>query len=132
MKLNRRRAMMAAIGGAMAGPSALQAAGESYMPPLPQVPSYSGAKTTLDSPTSVMDELARAKRIAAGDIRDEDRNYPTEGPPQPFSALRSVSDHARIFMRGRHWERQWRERAIAAAQDTLKHYDQTGLLRHFF
>lgn len=134
MALNRRKMLGTALGAGIAGPSMTKdaiAGGmnllQTVAPPLGG--SYGEAKQA--TPHS-LDMIARAKRLAAGDIRDEDRNYPTEGNPCPFAPLKSVSDHARQFMRANRYERQWRERVIASARDALDNFDKTGVLRHFF
>ena len=137
-KLSRRGMLGAAAGGALAGPSLVrdvaQGAGQGWIGPQPAPkPCYGEAiAKAADQKAWTLEQLAKAKRIASGDIRPEDRNYPTEGPPQPFMALRSVSEEAKVFMRARRYERQWTERTIKAARDALDHYDQTGIIRTFF
>jgi hypothetical protein len=134
MKLNRRRMMGVAAGAALAGPQTIGAiARQAPMPAMPP-PYYGvGAEMAKDATPEewTLNYLAKLKRIAAGDIRNEDKNYPTEGPPQPYVALRSISENARHFMHNRHYERRWRERTIAEAMRALDEYDKTGLLRTF-
>ena len=132
--------MAAVAGGIVAGPKVARTAidesvkqAEPYYGRPPAF-GYGGAEATLaqDSKAYTMESLAKLKRLASGDIRDEDRNYPTEGNPEPFRALRSISENARQFMRNARYERQWKERTIKAALDALDHYDKTGILRTFF
>lgn len=138
MHLNRRKMFGVAAGGAIAGPSLARAAVQQVQiaPPSYPAPDYgygAEAKTSLSQdPNWRLDTLTKLKRLASGDIRDEDRKYPTEGGPQPFHTLKSVSDDARHFMRGRLYERQWQERTIKHALDCLNEYDKTGILRTFF
>ena len=138
MTYSRRKAMGIAAAGMLAGPKMLDAAMESdgprYHPAPPSTGFYGGGseiKQVADEKWT-LENLAKMKRLASGDIRDEDRNYPTEGSPSPFRALRSVSEDARHFMRGRRYEEQWRERMIKTARDALDHWDKTGILRTFF
>lgn len=137
-KLSRRGMLGTVVGGALAGPSLVRDAasntGQGWIgPPSTPAPYYGESLAKqADQKAWTLEQLAKIKRIASGDIRDEDRNYPTEGNPQPFRELRSVSENAKQFMRGMHYERQWRERAIKSALDALNHYDQTGILRTFF
>lgn len=136
MKLSRRQTFGAAIGGAFAAPNivkAMQAEAKTFAP----TPSgyYAGVDKVATEGCDAnwtMQQIAKMKRIASGDIRDEDRNYPTEGNPQPFRSLRSVSEDARHYMRNSYYERQWRERTVKAALDALDHYDKTGILRMLF
>jgi hypothetical protein len=135
MKLSRRKMFGAAIGGAIAGPQAAKAAirdwGSQTAKMLP--PGAGCAEATLGTDQNwTMEQIAKMKRLAAGDIRDEDRNYPTAGPAPPFEELKSVSDAARRFMQDQKHEREWRERTIKSALDALDHYDKTGILRTFF
>ena len=129
--LNRRKMMGVAVGGAFAAPQMAKAAAaqRSNWVGTPAVGLQGGMDKSAAEFTA--EQLARMKRIASGDIRDEDRNYPTEGSPA-FVSLRSVSLEAQYFMRNRRYERQWRERTIKMALDTLDHYDKTGILRSFF
>lgn len=134
MKMSRRKLFGVSLGGAIAGPSlareAMNAA-NSLPSSMPTSVPYWGGKDVADKQYTY-DMLAKLKRLARGDIRDEDRNYPTEGPPSPFGALRSISDEARSFLRTRRYEQQWRERTIKSALDALDHYDKTGILRTLF
>jgi len=139
MKLSRRGMMGAAVGAVVAGPKGIQAAMNQArtmpFPPVPGASRYIGDEMLAKEAHSkqwTMESLAKLKRLAAGDIRDEDKNYPTEGPPQPYRALQSVSEDAKSFMRNRLYENQWRERTIKAALDALDNYDKTGILRTFF
>lgn len=136
MNLSRRKMLGTSIGGLVAGPDIARGAMQtvkSYPPALPPAVGYNstGAKAALSNEYT-LEQIAKMKRLASGDIRDEDRNYPTEGNPCPFRALRSVSDNAQHFMRATRWEKQWRERTIKTALDALDHYDKTGILRSFF
>ena len=136
--MNRRKAMAAVAGGIVAGPKVARAALDQTLPVVGMPPSafYAGdagvEAKSIASKEYTLQSLAKLKRIATGDIRDEDRNYPTEGNPDPFRVLRSISDNARQFMRNAHYERQWKERTIKQALDALDHYDKTGILRTFF
>ena len=131
-KLSRRDAFAAAAGGAVAAASAKRAAMPDY-PPATQY--YGGTEASgmpKEDPFWKADQLAKLKRLAAGDIRDEDRSYPTAGPPPRFESLKSVSEEARRYMVNNRIEREWRERTIKAALDALDNYDKTGILRTFF
>ena len=131
--------MGAAVGAVVGGPKGLQTAmNQARMPPTATGltgPGYysgeAGAKLAEDKKWT-LERLAKVRRLASGDIRDEDRNYPTEGPPQPFRALQSVSEDARHFMRSRFYERQWRQRTIEQALAALEDYDKTGILMTLF
>lgn len=140
-KLSRRAMLGTAVGGALAAPDVARTAmneGAKMLGGLQAAvrvaPGYYGGETakSVAEQNWTLQMLAQAKRIASGDIRDEDRNYPTEGNPAPYRALKSVSEDARQFMRTSYYERQWRERSIKAALDALDHYDKTGILRNFF
>ena len=135
--MNRRKAMAAVAGGLVAGPKVARAAlNPSNMPPAyPSVPAYGygGAEGKLASDQAyTMESLAKLRRMAAGDFRDEDMGHATSGPPDTYAPMRSVSDSARQFLRNRYYERQWKERTIKAALDALDDYDKTGILRTFF
>ena len=136
MKFNRRKAMGVVAGGALAGPSVIREARSTMPSMLPShPPPYYGIgqdATPKSDGQFMANQIARAKRIAAGDIRDEDRNYPTAGPPDPFASLRSMSPAAKQTLMNRRYEIQWTERTIAAARKALEEYDKTGLIRHFF
>lgn len=135
MKMSRRKLFGVSLGGAIAGPSvareAVNAASARLNIPS-SVPYYGEATKLANDPTHTYNTLAKLKRLATGDIRDEDRNHPSYGPPEPFRSLRSVSEDARVFMRDRRNDRQWRERTIKQALDALALYDKTGILREFF
>jgi hypothetical protein len=132
-KLSRRDAFAAAAGGAVAAATAKR---DVNAKPLGAPPAYYGgeAKQTVDISEREwrLTQIARAKRLAAGDFQDEDRNYPTDGQQCPYQPLRSVSDAARWYMRDRRYARQWEQRTIKAALDALEHYDNTGILRTIF
>ena len=120
MKLNRRKMFGVAAGGAIAAPSLVRSAGHTVGPAAAGL--WDGARKDgipVEDPNWTRNNLAKLKRLASGDIRDEDRTYPIEGPPEPFRALRSVSDEAKNFLRNRRCERQWQERTIKAALDAL-------------
>jgi hypothetical protein len=130
MEMSRRGAL-AALGGAAAaaagcdGMPAGDGMAAAAMPVLPETP--------CADPNWGADHLARIKRLAAGDIRPEDRNYPTCCmPPSRYTELRSVSNAARYFMQSRYEEQEWRARTIAQAIAVLNEYDKTGILRHLF
>ncbi len=134
MNLNRRKMLGVAAGGAIAGPSLVRAAQmPAPMPPSDPYPSSGlsyGAKEA--DPDWTINRLAELKRKASGDLRDEERDYPTQSPLCPYVPLRSTSESARRFMRDRREEKKWRERTIKAALGALDHYDKTGILRTFF
>lgn len=135
MKLSRRGVFGAAAGALAAGPSVARNAFDGLQTVGGGTPynlAGQDANCKLSDPKWEVEQIAKARRLAAGDIRDEDRNYPTEGPQCPYVALRSVSDAAKWTMRNARNERQWRERTIKSALDALDHYDKTGILRHFF
>ena len=134
--MNRRKALAAVAGGIIAGPKVARAALDNVKM---QDHSYHGygsagvsASLAQDSREYTLQSLAKLKRMAGGDIRDEDKNYPTEGAQDPYVPLKSTSDAARWFMRERRREREWKERTIKSALDALDHYDKTGILRTFF
>jgi hypothetical protein len=133
MGLSRRKMLGVAAGGAVAGPRIMQQAmsdvGASNLGP-PTTP-YPCAQVQAKQ-SETLEYLAKLKRVAAGDIRDEDRDYPTEGGGCPFEPLLSASNSAKRFMRTRRDERRRRERVIKSALDALDHYDKTGILRTFF
>jgi len=130
--------MGVAAGSALAGPGALRDAAEASISRVPiqgltKVNYADGAKDCVGvDPEWTLRQLAKAKRLAAGDFRDEDRNHPTEGSPDPYRALRSVSANAQHFMRAAHYERQWRERTIKQAREALDQYDKMGIIRTLF
>lgn len=132
MKLSRRGMFGVAAGGAAAAASG-QLGGLPSMPPANPAPYYGdvGAKQAI-SREWTLERLAEIKRIASGDIRDGDRNYPTMGAVDPYAPLKSISEHARHYLRDRRQEIQWRERFIRQALETLDQYDKTGILRTLF
>ncbi len=128
MKLNRRGLFAATMGGVAAAPSIARDA-------LAKAPTpYNFVGETMakaaDEKQWRLAQIERAKRLAAGDFRDEDRNYPTEGAPCPYAPLRSVSDAAKHVMRNARWERKWRADTTQRAIKALAEYDKTGFLRH--
>lgn len=139
MKMSRRGMFGAAAGAVAAGPSAMRDAFEGLQTVAKSSPEpYYGAADSATNcklardPNWERDNLAKLKRIAAGDISAADKNYPCEGPQCPFVPLKSTSDAARWFLRARREEQRWEERTIKSALDALDQYDKTGILRTFF
>ena len=134
-EITRRGAFAAAAGGAVAAASAKSRVNTGYAEKAPS-PYYGVTEADVNMPKVDAawraDQLAKLKRLASGDIRDEDRNYPTDGPQCPYIPLRSVSDAARLYLRDRRYARQWEQRTIKAALDALDNYDKTGILRTLF
>lgn len=139
MGINRRKMLGTVVGSAIAGPDMVKQAfveGSRLVatpPAIPRIYADAGSETKQAASAQHQAEtIAKLKRIISGDIRDEDRNYPTEGPPVPYESLKSISSEARNFMRNRAYERKWRERLIADAKKSLEAYDKTGFLRYIF
>lgn len=131
MKLNRRKLFAAGAGAAVAaqgigGGSMAKAATPSRF--------YDGAVKDYPQadPEWTARQLARAKRIAAGEFLPEDESYPTEGLACPFEPLRSVSQSAKRLMRDRR-NRQWhRSRMMENARKALDEFDKFGVIRSLF
>jgi len=131
MKLSRRGVFGAAAGAVVAGPGVTKSALNQWPTP-PYASTGDAANCKLSDPRWEAEQIAKARRLAAGDFRDEDRNYPVAGPICPYAPLKSASEAAKHFLRDRNYQRQWEQRTIKAALDALDHYDKTGILRHFF
>lgn len=134
MKVNRRGLFGVAAGASLAAPEATRQVMQMVDQTAPSIlPGYYDTPAKLSSdPYESARTLSRLKRIAAGDIQDEDRNYPTCGNHDATFALKSVSDAGRHWMRSAKHEREWRERFIKNAIDSLNEYDKTGILRNLF
>ena len=136
MKLSRRGVFGAAAGGAVAAAN-YKTRPKAFGGPEPTYGSASQfVGSTKDNPTDngewTAKQLARAKRIAAGELLPEDEQYPTEGAQCPYLPLHSVSDSAKWFMRDRR-ARQWhRNRMIENARKALADWDQFGVFRSIF
>lgn len=133
MKLNRRKLFAAGVGAAVAGPQMARDAVQG----LPPTPYYGGNEAELGAKSAnekewTLQQLAKARRIAAGDILPEDESYPTEGLACPFEPLRSVSQSAKRLMRDRR-NRQWhRNRMMENARKALDEFDKFGVMRSLF
>jgi hypothetical protein len=131
MRLTRREAIGTAIGGAAA--VAMPDVAGSALPPPTAPPPYWGenaAAKEVSQRQYEAEQLAKLRRIAAGDIYEHEKNYPEYGPVEPYDALRSVSPAAKRLMLKDFHARQWRERTIERAKQALAEYDKTGLLKH--
>lgn len=133
MKLNRRKLFAVGAGAAAAGPSAVRQMTEAAATKAPSP--YYGSKLA-DTPMEDKDwtarQIARAKRIAAGEFLPEDEGYPTEGAQCPYMALHSVSDSAKWFMRDRRDRQRQRHRMIESAKKALDELDKFGVIRSLF
>lgn len=127
MKLNRRKLFAVGAGAAAAGPDVVRSVATERA--AVQGGMTLGGALQAD-PQWTARELARAKRMAAGNFEDGDACYPTDGAGR-FEALRSVSREARVYLNNRRYEQQWRERTMKSAREALEQYDKTGILRHF-
>ena len=131
--MDRRKMLGATLGGVAAAPDMAKAALAQEGITAETAIGYGSAQAAKPAMHQqyILEDLAKLKRIAAGDIRKEDENnHLRQGPPPSFASLRSVSDEARHFMCRRQEERKWRERMIESAIQRLEEYEKTGLLRH--
>lgn len=133
MKLNRRKLFAAGAGAAVAAKQMGGAAFDSHGLQTAAGPSPYYGSGIKDTPQADHEwtarQVARAKKLAAGDFSDLDRKE-TAAPPCPYQALRSVSDAARWWMRVELEQRRWRENMIQRGREALAHYDKFGVINH--
>lgn len=133
MKLTRRGLFAAAPGAAVAAPAIAREV-VNQMPST--MPAWDGSAPTpvnkLKDVEWTFQQVAKARRIASGDIQPEDtydRPMPAYGYLEDRAELKSLSARGRIFVNRVSSERKERERMIEAAKQLLAEYDSTGIVR---
>jgi hypothetical protein len=133
MKLTRRGLFAAAPGAAVAAPLIAKEM-VNHVPDTLQ--GWAG-----DVPTPIgkmkdqewtFQQLAKARRIASGDIQPEDaydRPMSAYGYLEDRAELKSMSARGRIFVNRVASERNERNRMIEEAKRALDEYDRSGILR---
>jgi hypothetical protein len=138
MKLSRRGALTAAVGGVAAAPSmAKEAIAKLSLP----TPTYDWANTTKGYPSdcdaspakppqSLIDE---ARRLARGDVPDEVLDGRCGIPiADPVNDLRSLSPAAKRYISARHYRAREKAKIIERAKQAIEEYDKTGWLKHIW
>jgi hypothetical protein len=133
MSISRRNFFRAVPAAAAAAPTLLQEATQSMGSALEGM---MGAvpEAKVNNSEWHLRELARAKRIASGDITKDDLdNTPMVASHHwvaPFSELKSMSERGRAYCINVRADRANREDLIERAKKVLAEYDSTGIVRH--
>jgi hypothetical protein len=137
MKLSRRGAMTAAIGGVAAAPSmAKEAIANMSLPaPMPSPePWYGNTKDYDASPTCPPQDLIdQARRHARGEVSDEVLDGRCGVPiADPVNDLRSLSPAAKRYIANRYHREREKQKLITRAKQAIEEYDKTGWLKHIW
>lgn len=133
MQLTRRGLFAALPGAAAAAPDLAREAADAMTYGTRGLLTGETLSNKLD-PTWTLQQVEKAKRIAAGNILPEDMaNEPIPGRYiEERSELKSLSMRGREVLNSIAHDRRQRERMIEAAKQALAEYDKTGFLRHLW
>jgi hypothetical protein len=129
MKINRRRLFGAGVGAAVAGPDIARemVAKQSYGSTAMSLP-YAGMQSSIND-NFIADAVARARRIASGNIIEDDFGARPDGRSHDFlDSMRSISPCGRRFIATVRYEADARDALIKRAKKALLEYDKTGML----
>lgn len=132
MKLSRRGAMTAAVGGVAAAPSmAKEAIAKMSFPQSRGETAVNYADTPpAGPPQSLIDE---ARRLARGEVSDEILDGRCGEPmSDDVNDLRSLSPAGRRFIAARHYREKEKQKIIKRAKEAIEAYDKTGWLQHIW
>lgn len=93
-----------------------------------------GSSISLENKINEYAETARkleqARRIAAGDITEEEIRHSTatKGYYEHFDSLKSVSQAGKSMLRHNRAREEWKNHLILSAKRELKRYDKYGIL----